>query len=56
MSIMLGKKPQTVKFYQVDAGLEKATPTKRRRKTAHNKRKHKNFGISLVFKQCQNAH
>ncbi len=31
MSIMLEKKPQTVKFYQLDAGLEKPTPTKRHR-------------------------
>ncbi len=33
MSIMLEKKPHAVKFYHLDAGLEKATPTKRRRKT-----------------------
>ncbi len=30
---MLEKKPPAVKFYHLDAGLEKATPTKRRRKT-----------------------
>jgi hypothetical protein len=40
---MLEKKTQTVKFYQLDAGLEKATPAKRHRETVSQQKKTEKF-------------